>query len=138
MGANKDQSSEPKNMADYETAVMDFLDKQMAADQPNKKQNESGQEVDALVTDLLKQVITESDHPNGESQIASDSQEAALSDIPPLEASHIKKGEEEAARIKAKHDIISKFLNDILGIYKKEAEKDACKIENSNYLFISM
>jgi len=84
MGTNKEQTPEFKNKANYETAVLDFLDKEMAAIQSNKKQNESGQEVDDLVTDLLKQVITESDQPNAESQTGSDSLEAALSEDPPM------------------------------------------------------
>jgi len=41
-----------------------------------------------------------------------------------------KRGIEEASRIKVKHDTILKFLNDILGIPRKEAERDACKIEH--------
>ncbi len=86
MGTNKEQTPESNNKANYEAAVLDFLDKEMAAvQQPNKKQNESGQEVDALVSDLLKQVITESDQLNGESLALSDNLEAALSEDPPLE-----------------------------------------------------
>lgn len=42
-----------------------------------------------------------------------------------------KKGEEEAIRIKTKHDLISRFLKSILGVSKKDAEKDACKIEHA-------
>lgn len=42
-----------------------------------------------------------------------------------------KKGEEEASCVKAKHDILLRFLNDILGLTKKEAEKEACKIEHT-------
>ena len=71
MGTNKGRTPEPKNKGNYEATVMDFLDKEMAAIQPDNKQNESGQEVDELVTDLLKQVITESDEPNGETQTVS-------------------------------------------------------------------
>ena len=42
-----------------------------------------------------------------------------------------RKGKEEAARIKAKHDILLRFLNDILGVAKKESEREACKIEHA-------
>jgi DtxR family transcriptional regulator, Mn-dependent transcriptional regulator len=42
-----------------------------------------------------------------------------------------KKGEEEASRVKAKHDILLRFLNDILGITRREANRDACKIEHA-------
>jgi protein TonB len=51
----------------YESAVLDFLDREMAAVQPsqnkqnNQNNNDQSEEVDALVSDLLRQVITESD-----------------------------------------------------------------------------
>lgn len=93
MGINKEQSPESNNKSNYETAVLDFLDKEMAAVQPNKKQNESGQEVDALVTDLLKQVITESNQPSGGSQTVYNSLEAALSEDPPMEVPPIEEKE---------------------------------------------
>ena len=41
------------------------------------------------------------------------------------------KGEEEASRVKAKHNIILRFLNDILGVPIVEADRDACKIEHA-------
>ena len=93
MGTNKEQITKSDSQANYESAVLDFLDKEMAAVQPNKQQDEPGQEVDALVTDLLKQVITESDQPNGApngapnggSKAVSDSMESLLSEFPPAE-----------------------------------------------------
>jgi len=89
MGTNKEQMTKSDSQANYESAVLDFLDKEMAAVQPNKQQDEPGQEVDALVTDLLKQVITESDQPNGApsggSEAVSDNMESLLSEFPPAE-----------------------------------------------------
>jgi DtxR family Mn-dependent transcriptional regulator len=41
-----------------------------------------------------------------------------------------KLGEKEAREIRKKHDILSRLLNDFLGLSKKEAEKDACRIEH--------
>ncbi len=45
----------------YEATVLDFLDKEMAIAQEAQKKNQQSDELDALVTDLLKQVITEAD-----------------------------------------------------------------------------
>ena len=41
-----------------------------------------------------------------------------------------KLGEKEAREIREKHDTLSRFLSDFLGLPKKEAEKDACRIEH--------
>ena len=41
-----------------------------------------------------------------------------------------KRGEEEALRVKKKHDVLLMFLTDLLGLSRKEAEKDACRIEH--------
>ncbi len=59
-------SENPKTKTDsqgdvYEAAVLDFLNKELeAARQPNER-SEQSEELDTLVADLLKQVITESD-----------------------------------------------------------------------------
>lgn len=44
----------------YESTVLDFLDKEIAAAQPVQKQKDPSEDLDALVSDLMKQVITES------------------------------------------------------------------------------
>lgn len=61
MGTNKDETPESENRDIYEETVLNFLDQEMAAGQSNNQQSEQRQEVDELVTDLLKQVFTESD-----------------------------------------------------------------------------
>lgn len=60
MNRNQTETGDPEDREKYESAVLEFLDKEMAAVQPQKK-NDQADELDALVTDLLKQVITESD-----------------------------------------------------------------------------
>ncbi len=45
----------------YEAAVLDFLDKEIAAVQTGKEKEEPSAELDALVSDLLKHVLEESD-----------------------------------------------------------------------------
>ncbi|MCG8569121.1 MAG: metal-dependent transcriptional regulator [Spirochaetes bacterium] len=41
-----------------------------------------------------------------------------------------KKGKQEAKHIFEKHSLLKEFLLDILGVSKKTAEEDACKIEH--------
>ncbi|HHY13501.1 MAG TPA: metal-dependent transcriptional regulator, partial [Thermoanaerobacterales bacterium] len=40
-------------------------------------------------------------------------------------------GQKEATRIKKKHDILANFFENILGVDKKTAQRDACLIEHS-------
>ena len=47
----------------YEAVVLDFLNKEMAAVQLTQERNDPSIELDALVSDLLKQIMTESDQP---------------------------------------------------------------------------
>ena len=86
MGTDKEEASESSNQSNYEAAVLDFLDREMAAVRPTKHREESGQEVDALVTDLIKQVITESDQTNAGLQSESGGLEDILSEFPPTTA----------------------------------------------------
>jgi protein TonB len=48
---------------DYEATVLDFLNQEMASIQKAQKPTQQSEELDALVTDLLQQVITEADKP---------------------------------------------------------------------------
>jgi outer membrane biosynthesis protein TonB len=82
MGSDESQTK-PKSQANYEAAVLEFLDKEMAAAQPTQKQGDQSNELDALVSDLLKQVITESDQPNDGKKAESDEMGAMLSEFPP-------------------------------------------------------
>jgi TonB family protein len=45
---------------EYESTILDFLDKEIAAAQPVQNQEDQSEDVDALVSDLMRQVITES------------------------------------------------------------------------------
>ena len=62
MSSRKNQPVEKESQDEnYEAAVLDFLDKELMAAQPARNQNDQSAELDALVSDLLRQVITESD-----------------------------------------------------------------------------
>ncbi len=87
MGSNEGHTAKPDNQGNYEAAVLEFLDKEMAAVKPAARQNDQADELDALVSDLLKQVITESDHPKdirGEPAEVSE-EESLLAEFPPKE-----------------------------------------------------
>jgi periplasmic protein TonB len=65
MTSNQREPAGPENQEKYEATVLDFLDKEMAAIGPApKKKEQHTEELDNLVTDLLKQVMTEADAPN--------------------------------------------------------------------------
>lgn len=61
MTVKEGQTAKSDNQDNYEATVLDFLDKEMSAAQPSPKQKEYSEELDELVTGLLKQVIHEAD-----------------------------------------------------------------------------
>jgi TonB family protein len=63
MAGDKGQATGSGNQANYETVVLDFLNREMATVQLTQNVKSQSDELDALVSDLLKQVITESDQP---------------------------------------------------------------------------
>ncbi len=63
MIAKDGQPAEAEGQSNYEAAVLDFLDKEMANVEPKRAEKKQSEELDALVTDLLNQVIAESDQP---------------------------------------------------------------------------
>ena len=68
----------------YEAAVLDFLNKEIEAVQPIQEGKEQSRELDALVTDLLKQVISESDQPHAVKDAVSENKiDVSLHDSPP-------------------------------------------------------
>jgi TonB family protein len=79
------QSVVRKEPDNYETVVLDFLDKEMAAVQPKTKTAEHADDTDALISDLLKQVLTESSQPKSSSLTIPDDREAMLAEFPPAE-----------------------------------------------------
>jgi TonB family protein len=85
MGRNRGEIPESDNQENYEAAVLDFLDKEMAAVRPAQKRNDQSEELDALVSDLMKQVITESDQPESVQKPDSDGLEDVFSEFPPEE-----------------------------------------------------
>ncbi len=67
----------------YEATVLDFLNKEIAAVQPARGQTDQSAELDALVSDLLKQVMTESDqHQPGQTELPGD-RESLISGMMP-------------------------------------------------------
>jgi len=64
MNSNEGQPADTEIQEKYETTVLDFLDREMATVQEAQQKNQHSDELDALVTDLLKQVITEADQKN--------------------------------------------------------------------------
>jgi TonB family protein len=83
MSSSKNQTavtnSEDEN---YETAVLEFLDKELAASQPSRSPGDQSAELDAIVTDLLKQVITESDRlQEGETSASKDEAVSMISSL---------------------------------------------------------
>ena len=75
-------STEPDN---YETLVLDFLNKEMASVQKNNQKAEHTDDLDALVSDLLNQVIQESNQPQDSLQAIPDEREAMFAEFPPVE-----------------------------------------------------
>jgi TonB family protein len=61
MTAKDRQPAESDSQTDYEAAVLDFLDKEMADVQSTLTEQKQSEKLDALVADLLHQVIAESD-----------------------------------------------------------------------------
>jgi TonB family protein len=85
MAANEGTSAGPNSPESYEAAVLDFLDKEMAAVQPVQNGSEQSDELNALVTDLLKQVITESDLPQSPQATEVNESSSLLAEFPPTE-----------------------------------------------------
>jgi TonB family protein len=61
MTGKEGQTAKSSSQDNYEATVLDFLDKEMSAVQPSQKPKEYSEELDELVSDLLKQVIHEAD-----------------------------------------------------------------------------
>lgn len=68
----------------YESVVLNFLDREMAAAQPADKNKDHSDDLDALVSDLLKQVISEADQTDTRPAVH-DETESLLAEFPPME-----------------------------------------------------
>ena len=83
MSGNKGHGPMPEEQ-NYESVVLDFLDREMAAVQPADRKGDHSDDLDALVSDLLKQVISETDQAETPTA-AYDETKAMLAEFPPVE-----------------------------------------------------
>jgi TonB family protein len=125
MSVNDRQAAKQNNQDKYEAAVLDFLDKEMAAVQPTKKGKEQTEELDALVSDLLKQVTTELDQP-ASNKAASDEINKLISELAPLRETAPPPEKKAAAPDSSKASSHAENLYPVPAASKKgEAEKPA-------------
>ena len=83
MNNKKGRPSEFNTESDYETTVLDFLEKEMAGAQPAEKKDLQSDELNALVSDMLKQVITESDSPQSLNELVYDKEDDLFDGLTP-------------------------------------------------------
>ena len=84
MIAKDGQSAESDSQSNYEAAVLDFLDKEMVGAQSTLTEKKQSEELDALVANLLHQVMTESDQAQtGEMMISSEDINDLLAEFKP-------------------------------------------------------
>ncbi|MDM7995092.1 MAG: TonB family protein [Acidobacteriota bacterium] len=83
MISNDGSAAESGSRSSYEAAVLDFLSREMDAAQRAQGSRNQSDELDALVSDLLQQVITESDGPQTVRKMAP----ASVKVSPPKDAS---------------------------------------------------
>ena len=79
MSSNEGHPADPDAQDKYEATVLDFLDREMAAAQPAQEAKQQSSDLDALVSDLLKQVITEADQPQDGNKLLFDSEDELFS-----------------------------------------------------------
>jgi protein TonB len=74
--------AKPRKKVDpYETAILDFLDKEIEATRSSPGERSQPDDVDALVSDLLKQAIAASDSPESSEDNGADELDAIVSGI---------------------------------------------------------
>ena len=130
MATNEDQKTGSENQSDYEAAVLDFLDKEMAATQPETEENESGEELDAIVTDLLQQVITEADPSSQEQAAASDGLEDVMAEFPPTE---VEEESSEAGRLESSESVTDRPADTEKDTAAKPTEESAESPSNERH-----
>jgi TonB family protein len=82
MIAKDGQSAESDSQSNYEAAVLDFLDKEMVDVQSTLTEKKQSEELDALVADLMHQVMTESDQTQtGEMMVSSEDMNNLLAEF---------------------------------------------------------
>ena len=84
MIAKDGQPAESDSQSNYEAAVLDFLDNEMVDVQSTLTEKKQSEELDALVADLLHQVMTESDQAQtGEMMVSSEDMNDLLAEFIP-------------------------------------------------------
>jgi TonB family protein len=84
MIAKDGQPAESDSQRNYEAAVLDFLDNEMADVQSTPTEKKQSEELDALVANLLHQVMTESDQAQtGEMMVSSEDMNDLLAEFKP-------------------------------------------------------
>ena len=84
MIAKDGQPAESDSQRNYEAAVLDFLDNEMADVQSTPTEKKQSEELDALVANLLHQVMTESDQAQtGEMMVSSEDMNDLLAEFVP-------------------------------------------------------
>ena len=84
MIAKDRQPAESDSQSNYEAAVLDFLDNEMADVQSTPTEKKQSEELDALVATLLHQVMTESDQAQtGEMMVSSEDMNDLLAEFIP-------------------------------------------------------
>jgi len=85
MTGKEGQTAKSGSQDNYEATVLDFLEKEMSAVQPSHKPKEYSEELDELVSDLLKQVIHEADQKKPVQNAGDESIEELLAEFAPVE-----------------------------------------------------
>lgn len=83
MTSNKGQPFEFKAQNEYEATVLDFLEKEMADVQPAEEKDPQSDELNALVADMLKQVITEAEGPQSLNELVYDKEDDLFAGLTP-------------------------------------------------------
>jgi TonB family protein len=84
MIAKDGQLAESDSQSNYEAAVLDFLDKEMGDVQSTRTEKKQSEELDALVANLLHQVMTESEQAQtGEMVVSSEDMNDLLAEFTP-------------------------------------------------------
>ena len=81
MTSKEGQPAGPDSQGKYEATVLDFLEKELASVQPAQKKDHHSEELDALVSDLLKQVMTEADQSQRAGNPLLDEEEEFFADL---------------------------------------------------------
>ena len=85
MKSNEDATPKSRNDDKYERNVLEFLDREIESSKPNHIEKKENDELDLLVSNLLKQAITESDKRDNHKVDGKEKSNSALPKKSPLE-----------------------------------------------------